>query len=190
MLIDRFAAGLVRIGVKPQDQVMLYIPNCPQWIIANFAINKIGAVMVPVSPIYTAYRDRLHDRGRGHQDGHMPRHQLRLRPGGDEENPPGKGHRHQPRRIDPPLETGHRHALRQDPEGQDRERQRRSIPSWSSSRRETGRSRRRSRSTRGTTSPTSCTPAAPRVSRRGSRGTTWERSPTSGTSWTTSSTAT
>ena len=34
---------------------MLYIPNCPQWIIANFAINKIGAVVVPVSPIYTAY---------------------------------------------------------------------------------------------------------------------------------------
>ncbi len=54
-LIDKFAAGLVKIGVKPQDRVMLYIPNCPQWIIANFAINKIGAVMVPVSPIYTAF---------------------------------------------------------------------------------------------------------------------------------------
>ena len=54
-LIDRFAAGLVEIGVQPQDRVMLYIPNCPQWIIANFAINKIGAVMVPVSPIYTAF---------------------------------------------------------------------------------------------------------------------------------------
>ena len=55
MLIDKFAAGLVKIGVQPQDRVMLYIPNCPQWIIANFAINKIGAVMVPVSPIYTAF---------------------------------------------------------------------------------------------------------------------------------------
>ncbi len=55
MLIDRFAAGLVKIGVKPQDRIMLYIPNCPQWIIANFAINKIGAITVPVSPIYTAY---------------------------------------------------------------------------------------------------------------------------------------
>jgi long-chain acyl-CoA synthetase len=55
MLVDRFAAGLVKIGVRPQDRVMLYIPNCPQWIVANFAINKIGAVTVPVSPIYTAY---------------------------------------------------------------------------------------------------------------------------------------
>ncbi len=54
-LIDRLAAGLVRIGVRKQDRVMLYIPNCPQWIIANFAINKIGAATVPVSPIYTAY---------------------------------------------------------------------------------------------------------------------------------------
>ncbi|HUJ70539.1 MAG TPA: AMP-binding protein [Syntrophorhabdales bacterium] len=54
-LVDRFAGALAGIGVKPQDRVMLYIPNCPQWIIANFAINKIGAVMVPVSPIYTTY---------------------------------------------------------------------------------------------------------------------------------------
>lgn len=55
MLIERFAAGLVKIGVRPKDRVMVYIPNCPQWLIANFAINKIGAAMVPVSPIYTAY---------------------------------------------------------------------------------------------------------------------------------------
>jgi long-chain acyl-CoA synthetase len=54
-LIDRFALALMKIGVQPGDRVMLYIPNCPQWIIANFAINKIGAVMVPVSPIYTSF---------------------------------------------------------------------------------------------------------------------------------------
>jgi long-chain acyl-CoA synthetase len=54
-LIDKFATGLANLGVKPRDKVMIYISNCPQWIIAMFAINKIGAVMVPVSPIYTAY---------------------------------------------------------------------------------------------------------------------------------------
>jgi long-chain acyl-CoA synthetase len=54
-LINKFAAGLMKLGVKTQDRVMIYIPNCPQWIIANFAINKLGAVMVPVSPIYTAF---------------------------------------------------------------------------------------------------------------------------------------
>lgn len=54
-LIDKCASGLYKIGVRPSDRVMLYIPNTPQWIIANYAINKIGACVVPVSPIYTAY---------------------------------------------------------------------------------------------------------------------------------------
>jgi long-chain acyl-CoA synthetase len=54
-LIDKFATGLADLGVKKQDKIMLYISNCPQWIIANFAINKIGAVVVPVSPIYTTF---------------------------------------------------------------------------------------------------------------------------------------
>jgi long-chain acyl-CoA synthetase len=54
-LINKFAAGLMKLGVGRQDRVMIYIPNCPQWVIANYAINKLGAVMVPVSPIYTAF---------------------------------------------------------------------------------------------------------------------------------------
>lgn len=54
-LTSRFATGLHGIGVKTGERVMLYIPNCPQWIIANFAVNMIGAVVVPVSPIYTTY---------------------------------------------------------------------------------------------------------------------------------------
>jgi long-chain acyl-CoA synthetase len=32
---------------------MLYIPNCPQFLIAYFGAQQIGAVPVPVSPIYT-----------------------------------------------------------------------------------------------------------------------------------------
>ena len=54
-LVDRFAVGLLNSGVKIKEKVMLFIPNCPQWIIANFAINKIGGAVVPVSPIYTSY---------------------------------------------------------------------------------------------------------------------------------------
>jgi len=53
--VDRFAAALTALGVGHGSKVMIYIPNCPQWIIANFAIQKIGAVVVPVSPIYTAF---------------------------------------------------------------------------------------------------------------------------------------
>ncbi len=54
-LVYRFATALADLGVKKGDRVMLYIPNCPQWLIANFAINRLGAVVVPVSPIYTAF---------------------------------------------------------------------------------------------------------------------------------------
>jgi len=53
-LIDRFATALYSLGVGKGDKVMLYIGNSPEWIIANFAVQKIGGVVVPVSPIYTS----------------------------------------------------------------------------------------------------------------------------------------
>jgi long-chain acyl-CoA synthetase len=52
--VRRFATALHELGVSRQDRVMLYLPNTPQWIVANFAIQSIGAVVVPISPIYTA----------------------------------------------------------------------------------------------------------------------------------------
>jgi long-chain acyl-CoA synthetase len=54
-LSERFAGGLVDLGVKKGDRVMIYIPNCIQWVIAFLGIQKIGAVIVPVSPIYTSH---------------------------------------------------------------------------------------------------------------------------------------
>jgi long-chain acyl-CoA synthetase len=52
-LVDRFATGLASLGVKPDDKVMIYLPNCPQWVIGYLATQRIGAVPVPISPIYT-----------------------------------------------------------------------------------------------------------------------------------------
>jgi len=54
-LIDRFAAGLSHLGVKKGDRVMIYISNSVQWVITFFGIQKIGAVAVPVAPIYTSF---------------------------------------------------------------------------------------------------------------------------------------
>ena len=54
-MIDQFATALHRLGVGRQEKVMIYMGNSPQWVIANFAIQKIGAVVVPVSPIYTSH---------------------------------------------------------------------------------------------------------------------------------------
>jgi long-chain acyl-CoA synthetase len=57
--IDRFATALHRLGVRQHDRVMLYLCNSPQWVIANFAVQRIGAVVVPISPIYTAHELRF-----------------------------------------------------------------------------------------------------------------------------------
>ncbi len=54
-LSERFAGGLANIGIKKGDKVLLYIPNCIQWVVAYLGIQKAGAVMVPVSPIYTSH---------------------------------------------------------------------------------------------------------------------------------------
>ena len=54
-LSERFAGALQDLGVKKGDRVMLYIPNCIQWVIAFLGIQKMGAVLVPVSPIYTSH---------------------------------------------------------------------------------------------------------------------------------------
>ena len=54
-LSERFAGSLIGMGVKKGDRVMLYISNCIQWVIAFLGIQKIGAVVVPVSPIYTSF---------------------------------------------------------------------------------------------------------------------------------------
>ena len=54
-LSERFAGALVDMGVKKGDRVLIYISNCIQWVIAFLGIQKMGAVIVPVSPIYTSY---------------------------------------------------------------------------------------------------------------------------------------
>jgi long-chain acyl-CoA synthetase len=54
-LVAHFAASLHTMGVKKNDKVMLYIPNCPQFLIGYLGAQLIGAVPVPVSPIYTPH---------------------------------------------------------------------------------------------------------------------------------------
>src|SRR3990172_6454371 len=43
---QRLAAALHNLGVKHGDRVALYLPNSPQFVIAFFAINRLGAVVV------------------------------------------------------------------------------------------------------------------------------------------------
>jgi long-chain acyl-CoA synthetase len=54
-LVRRFAGALSDLGVRVNDKVMIYIANCPQFLVAYFGIQEIGAIPVPVSPIYTPF---------------------------------------------------------------------------------------------------------------------------------------
>lgn len=54
-LAERFAAGLLGLGVTPGQKVMLYIPNTIQWVVAWLGIQRAGAIMVPITPIYTPH---------------------------------------------------------------------------------------------------------------------------------------
>ena len=54
-LADAFAAALIDMGVAPGQKIMLYIPNSIQWVISWLAAQKIGAVCVPITPIYTPH---------------------------------------------------------------------------------------------------------------------------------------
>ena len=51
---EALAAKLCRIGVKKGDRVVLNMQNCPQWVIAHFAILRANAVVVPVNPMNRA----------------------------------------------------------------------------------------------------------------------------------------
>ncbi len=50
---NRMAHALVGLGVKPGDTVISFLDNSPDAIVAWFAINKAGAIAVPIN---TAYR--------------------------------------------------------------------------------------------------------------------------------------
>ncbi len=54
-LADIFAAALSRLGIGPGQKVMMYIPNSIQWVVSWLGIQKLGAVAVPITPIYTPH---------------------------------------------------------------------------------------------------------------------------------------
>jgi long-chain acyl-CoA synthetase len=51
---DRFAIALAGRGVAKGDRVGIMLPNCPQYVIAAFAVLRLGAIVVNVNPTYTA----------------------------------------------------------------------------------------------------------------------------------------
>lgn len=51
---ERLAAHLHTLGVRKGDRVLLCMQNCPQLVLAHFAILRANAVVVPVNPMNRA----------------------------------------------------------------------------------------------------------------------------------------
>jgi fatty-acyl-CoA synthase len=47
-VVNQMAKGLLKLGLKQGEHVALWAPNLSEWIIAEFAIAKIGGVLVSV----------------------------------------------------------------------------------------------------------------------------------------------
>jgi len=51
---DRFASALLALGVAQGDRIGIMLPNCPQYMIAAFAVLRCGAIVVNINPTFTA----------------------------------------------------------------------------------------------------------------------------------------
>jgi fatty-acyl-CoA synthase len=49
---DRFARGLLALGIAKGDRIGIWSPNHAEWVIAQFATPKIGAILVNINPAY------------------------------------------------------------------------------------------------------------------------------------------
>jgi len=54
-LSDAFGAALVAQGIRKGDRVALLLPNCPQFLIAEFGAWKAGAMVAAINPLYTEH---------------------------------------------------------------------------------------------------------------------------------------
>ena len=49
---NKLAMGLIEAGINHGDTVVLFLPNCIEFVIGYYGILKAGATVVPVNPLY------------------------------------------------------------------------------------------------------------------------------------------
>ena len=54
--VDAVASALIARGVGPGEHVGIWSMNAPEWVVTQFAVGRIGAVLVNINPAY-----RLHE---------------------------------------------------------------------------------------------------------------------------------
>ena len=53
--VEQAARGFLHLGVQKGDRVGVWATNYAEWVIAQFATAKIGAILVNINPAYRAY---------------------------------------------------------------------------------------------------------------------------------------
>ena len=55
LLASVYACGNVlrKMGIQPRERVAIILPNCPQRVIADYAVHSLDAVTVPINPLLT-----------------------------------------------------------------------------------------------------------------------------------------
>ena len=53
--VDQLAGGLLELGIGKGDKVGVWMPNIPEWVVAYYAIARVGAVVVPMNTRYKTH---------------------------------------------------------------------------------------------------------------------------------------
>jgi fatty-acyl-CoA synthase len=56
--IDLIARGLMALGIERGERVGIWAPNCPEWVLVQYATAKIGAILVNINPAYRTHELR------------------------------------------------------------------------------------------------------------------------------------
>jgi fatty-acyl-CoA synthase len=49
---ERFACGLLALGLAAGDRLAIWAPNCAEWVVVQFAAAKAGLILVNLNPSY------------------------------------------------------------------------------------------------------------------------------------------
>ena len=53
--VQACALGLAALGVTKGDRVGIWAPNCPEWVLVQYATARLGAILVNINPAYRSH---------------------------------------------------------------------------------------------------------------------------------------
>ena len=53
--VDILARALLAYGVEKGDRIGIWAPNCPEWVLLQYATAKVGAILVCINPAYRVH---------------------------------------------------------------------------------------------------------------------------------------